>query len=85
METKPILKNQPMSEYLYVRFLFTISIIFILFNTASSQPGPGNQSFVSFTSSPECADSKNGKIRIMIEDDIPLPWNSGLSFTIVVL
>jgi hypothetical protein len=52
-------------------------LIFSLFyiSFASAQPGPGNQSFVSFTASPECADSKNGKIRIMIEDDIPPPWS----------
>ena len=85
METKPVPRYQAMAHRLYFRFLVLISTIFILLNTASAQTGPGNQSFVSFTASPECADSKNGKIRIMIEDDIPLPWNSGLSFTIVVL
>ncbi len=75
METKPVPRYQAMAHRLYFRFLVLISTIFILLNTASAQTGPGNQSFVSFTASPECADSKNGKIRIMIEDDIPPPWS----------
>jgi len=54
-------------------FILIISLVYV--NIIASQPGPGSQSFVNFTSSPECADSKNGKIRIMIEDDIPPPWS----------
>ena len=64
-------------------FILIISLVYV--NIIASQPGPGSQSFVNFTSSPECEDSKNGKIRIMIEDDIPPPWSSGISFTFVVL
>jgi hypothetical protein len=54
-------------------FLATLYFIFFNFGKASAQPGPGIQSFVTFTASAECADSKNGKIRILIEDDISPP------------
>ena len=66
-------------------FLATLYCIFVNFWKVSAQPGPGIQSFVTFKASAECADSKNGKIRILIEEDIPPPWCSGISFTFVVL
>ncbi|MBL7830657.1 MAG: hypothetical protein JNK41_06490 [Saprospiraceae bacterium] len=53
-------------------FILIISLVYV--NIIASQTGPGSQSFVNFIASPECAGSKNGKIRIMIEDDIPLSW-----------
>ena len=58
-------------------FILIISLVYV--NIIASQPGPGNQSFVSFTSSPECADSKNGKIRIMIEEGILPSYSSASS------
>jgi hypothetical protein len=53
------------------QILWQLLLLLIAVNNLKAQTGPGNQSFVSFTASPECAGSKNGKIRIMIVDNIP--------------
>jgi len=58
-----------------------IILLFCLFfaELVSAQPNPGGQSFVSYTSIPECEGSKNGKITITINDNIPQGWS--LPFT----
>jgi len=58
-----------------------IILLFCLFfaELVSAQPNPGGQSFVSYTSAPECEGSKNGKITITINDNIPQGWS--LPFT----
>ncbi len=58
-----------------------IILLFCLFfaELVSAQPNPGGQSFVSYTSTPECEGSKNGKITITINDNIPQGWS--LPFT----
>ncbi len=61
------------------QILWQLLLLLIAVNNLKAQPGPGSQSFVSFTASPECADSKNGKIRIMIEEGILPSYSSASS------